>query len=214
MVHELAHVLLHRNNSADASKRVIETEAEAVAFVVAEAVGLKTGSAAADYIQLWNGDRDTLLALLGADSAGGGRDHRRRDYGKRSRGGNGRASFACDAEARRVRRWVRGARMEGQQPIERFRAGAVTGALFEDAVTINGQPGRITKATIGRRYKDRNGQWKTSQSFSRNEIPLAIYVLQKAFAAMVEKPSEEVEVARGGRDLSCGGLSRAARSSS
>ena len=29
--------------------------------------------------------------------------------------------------------------------------------------------------------------WKTSQSFSQNEIPLAIYVPQKAFEAMIEK---------------------------
>ena len=33
--------------------------------------------------------------------------------------------------------------------------------------------------------------WKSSQSFSRNEIPLAIYVLQKAFEAMLEKPKGE-----------------------
>lgn len=36
----------------------------------------------------------------------------------------------------------------------------------------------------------RGGQWKTSQSFSRNEIPLAIYLLQKAFKAMIEKRPE------------------------
>ena len=49
---------------------------------------------------------------------------------------------------------------------------------------------RLAKASISRRYKDRYGNWKTSQSFSRNEIPLAIYVLQKAFEAMIEKPTE------------------------
>jgi hypothetical protein len=84
--------------------------------------------------------------------------------------------------------------MEGQQPVERYRAGAVSGALFEDEVVIDEQKRRIMKVTIGRRYMDRYGEWKTSQSFSRNEIPLAIYVLQKAFAAMVEKRSEQADV--------------------
>ena len=49
---------------------------------------------------------------------------------------------------------------------------------------------RLAKASVSRRYQARNGDWKTSQSFSRNEIPLAIYVLQKAFEAMLEKPKE------------------------
>jgi len=33
----------------------------------------------------------------------------------------------------------------------------------------------------------RDGIWKTSQSFSRNEIPLATYTLQRMFEAMIEK---------------------------
>ncbi len=80
--------------------------------------------------------------------------------------------------------------MDKHQPIEKFRAGQVTCALFENEVLMNGQPHQIVNATLGRRYKDRNGQWKTSQSFSRNEIPLAIYVLQKAFEAMIERPPQ------------------------
>jgi hypothetical protein len=42
------------------------------------------------------------------------------------------------------------------------------------------------KATIQRRYKDKDGTWKSSQSFSRNEIPLAIYCLQKGFEKIIE----------------------------
>jgi len=47
------------------------------------------------------------------------------------------------------------------------------------------------KATIDRRYKDKDGTWKSSGSFSRNEIPLAVYCLIKAFAAMVEEDGED-----------------------
>jgi len=81
--------------------------------------------------------------------------------------------------------------METQQPIRRFQAGQVSCALFENAIQVNGETRQIVKATLGRRYKDRYGNWKTSQSFSRNEIPLAIFVLQKSFEAMLEKSPEE-----------------------
>jgi len=42
----------------------IETEAEAVAFVVCQAIGLDTGTAASDYIQLFDGKTETLAASL------------------------------------------------------------------------------------------------------------------------------------------------------
>ena len=40
-----------------------ETEAEAVAFVVCEAIGLKAQNST-DYIQLYSGDKDTLAESL------------------------------------------------------------------------------------------------------------------------------------------------------
>ena len=66
LVHETAHELLHAGDRrASTSKTVRETEAEAVAFVVSHAIGLRTATAASDYIQLYSGDKDTLLASLG-----------------------------------------------------------------------------------------------------------------------------------------------------
>lgn len=64
LVHELAHELLHRGEDRPKSKTVRETEAEAVAFVVCQAVGLETGTAASDYIQLYQGNAETLAASL------------------------------------------------------------------------------------------------------------------------------------------------------
>jgi len=63
-VHELAHEMLHRGADRPASKTVRETEAEAVAFVVCQAIGLNTGTAASDYIQLYEGSTETLAASL------------------------------------------------------------------------------------------------------------------------------------------------------
>jgi hypothetical protein len=67
LVHEIAHEMLHRGvRRALTTKRVRETEAEAVAFVVCQAVGLQTGTANVDYIRLWNGDANLLRESLQA----------------------------------------------------------------------------------------------------------------------------------------------------
>ena len=66
LVHEIAHEMLHRSERRTlTTKQVRETEAEAVAFVVCQSIGLQTGTASADYIQLWNGDAKLLPESLG-----------------------------------------------------------------------------------------------------------------------------------------------------
>jgi hypothetical protein len=65
LVHETAHELLHKAERRTATTKVVrETEAEAVAFVVGMAVGLVTGSASADYIQLYHGNASLLAESL------------------------------------------------------------------------------------------------------------------------------------------------------
>ena len=49
--HEIAHEMLHRGDRRTlTTKQVRETEAEAVAFVVCQSIGLDTGSSSADYV--------------------------------------------------------------------------------------------------------------------------------------------------------------------
>jgi hypothetical protein len=56
LAHEVRHELMHGDERRKTtSKRSREAEAEAVAFVVCQAIGLETGSAAEDYIQLYEG---------------------------------------------------------------------------------------------------------------------------------------------------------------
>jgi antirestriction protein ArdC len=67
LVHELAHEMLHHKPTEDRLPKVfVETQAEAVAYVVCRGVGLDTNSAAADYISLYNGDKKTLVQSLSA----------------------------------------------------------------------------------------------------------------------------------------------------
>lgn len=81
--------------------------------------------------------------------------------------------------------------MTGQKPLAKFKAGQVSVAIWKNEITVNGRKVPVLKATVQRRFKDRDGNWKSSQSFSRNEIPLAIHCLQKSFEHMIESPKEE-----------------------
>ena len=70
-------------------------------------------------------------------------------------------------------------------PVAKFRAGQVSCALWENEATVNGRAVTMLRATLERRYKHSSGEWRSTNSFSRTEIPLAIYCLQKAFESML-----------------------------
>ena len=65
IAHELAHERLHQGDrKTAATKTVKETEAEAVGFIVSQAFGLDSVTHCADYIQLYDGNADTLRESL------------------------------------------------------------------------------------------------------------------------------------------------------
>jgi hypothetical protein len=82
-------------------------------------------------------------------------------------------------------------KMAGQKPVAKFQAGQVSAAIWENEISVNGRQVTVLKATVQRRYKDKGGDWKSSNSFSRNEIPLAIYCLEKSFEHMIEGQKDE-----------------------
>ncbi len=67
LAHELAHELLHRDIVGDEvikNHKLIETEAESVAFVVCKAHGIDTQALSSEYIRLHRGDMKLLMASL------------------------------------------------------------------------------------------------------------------------------------------------------
>lgn len=63
LAHELAHELLHQGTEGlqrDLAKRVLETEAEAVAYVVCKANGIDAVSVSNEYIRMHQGDAKTI----------------------------------------------------------------------------------------------------------------------------------------------------------
>jgi hypothetical protein len=65
LVHEVAHELLHKTDRRTKTTATVrETEAEAVAFIVGQAVGLEMGNASSDYIQMYAGNARLLAESL------------------------------------------------------------------------------------------------------------------------------------------------------
>ena len=81
--------------------------------------------------------------------------------------------------------------MEKQHPLRRFRAGPVSVALWENRVNLNGKTALVLKASVAKTFKDKSGQWKTTSSFGRDEIQLAIFCLHQAYAAIVGEQSSQ-----------------------
>lgn len=81
-----------------------------------------------------------------------------------------------------------------KQPVIKYRAGQISSALWSNEATVDGKSVTMLKATVERRYKDNAGNWKSSGSFSRSDIPLVTWCLQKAFDFMIEKQEGEAPV--------------------
>lgn len=65
LAHEYGHARLHRGERRkEITKTIRETEAEAVSFIVATACGLDCGTLASDYIQMCDGNTETLIESL------------------------------------------------------------------------------------------------------------------------------------------------------
>lgn len=72
--------------------------------------------------------------------------------------------------------------MNGNQPIKRFKAGAITASVFENINMVRGSESKMYNVLISKTYKDNEGNWKSSHSFSVfYEIPKVILLLNKAY---------------------------------
>jgi len=79
---------------------------------------------------------------------------------------------------------------EKKRPEKKFRAGAVTATIWKNQTEDNKE---YSTVSFERSYKDKNGEWKTTNSLRVNDLPKAAMVLNKAyeFLALNEKEVEE-----------------------
>ncbi len=71
---------------------------------------------------------------------------------------------------------------EKNQPETKFRAGAVSATVWLNQIKRqNGETGAYRTVSLDRRYKDKDGNWKSSGSLRAIDLPRAVLVLNKAF---------------------------------
>ena len=82
------------------------------------------------------------------------------------------------------------------KPVKKYKVGGVQAAIWENqAANPQGQQETFHSVTLERRYKDRDGNWKTSESFRAGDLPKAILLLSKAYEFVALK---EVDQENGG----------------
>ncbi len=86
--------------------------------------------------------------------------------------------------------------METQKnlPQKKFRAGAISVTIWENAALKDGINSVYNTISIERVYKDKNNSWQTTNSFRTNDLPKAALMLGKAYESLIlqEKSSEQV----------------------
>jgi len=81
--------------------------------------------------------------------------------------------------------------MSAKPPLYQFHAGPIGCAVWKNQINAEGKTRYILQASVDRRYMDKSGVFRSTHSFSLADIPLVVYVLRRAFDAMVQESAEE-----------------------
>ena len=72
--------------------------------------------------------------------------------------------------------------MKNQKPEHKYKYGAVSATIWKRThKTKTGETFEKSQVSIDRRYKDANGEWKSTNTFDANDIPKAILALSRAY---------------------------------
>lgn len=77
----------------------------------------------------------------------------------------------------------------GNLPEKKFRAGAIAATIWRNKSQIKkgDEVDYYYTISIDRNYKDKEGQWQSTNSLRVSDLPKAVLVLQKAFECLVIK---------------------------
>ena len=80
------------------------------------------------------------------------------------------------------------------RPEMSYKCGCCETAIFNNQIHRNGKTVDIKKAVFQKRYKDHDGEWKSTGSLDVNDIPKAILALSQSYAYLMsgsEKSQED-----------------------
>ncbi|OGM02105.1 hypothetical protein A3K72_03945 [Candidatus Woesearchaeota archaeon RBG_13_36_6] len=85
---------------------------------------------------------------------------------------------------------------EKNSPEKRFSTGGVSATVWKNqGKTKVGEETSYNTISLQRRYRDKNDEWQSTNSFRINDLPKAILVLNKAYEYLVlrEQADEQVD---------------------
>ena len=77
------------------------------------------------------------------------------------------------------------------QPEKKFAAGAIVATVWDNEVNTSTGVAHFKAVSLARNYKDKDGQWKSTNSYRSMDLPKAVLVLQKAFEYVALNEKEE-----------------------
>ncbi len=76
----------------------------------------------------------------------------------------------------------------GNYPKKKFRAGPISATIWENSgKNQQGEPNKYNTISLERVYQDKEGNWKSTNSFRLNDLPKAHAVLQRVYNDLVVK---------------------------
>ena len=72
-------------------------------------------------------------------------------------------------------------------PEKKFSTGAIQATIWNNDIEKDGATASFKTIVLSRRYCDKEGNWKSTNSLRVNDIPKAALVLQKAYEYLVLK---------------------------
>lgn len=77
------------------------------------------------------------------------------------------------------------------QPEKKIRASPVSATIWSnEGKGKNGEPVNYRTISLERNYKDKDGKWKSTNSFRITDIPKAVLVLNKAYEYLLINDDE------------------------
>jgi hypothetical protein len=71
---------------------------------------------------------------------------------------------------------------KGHEPVKKFSTGTITASVWEnEGIGQDNKPTTFNSVTFQKRYKSKDGEWQTANSYNASDLPKLKLVLEQAY---------------------------------
>jgi len=82
------------------------------------------------------------------------------------------------------------------KPLAKFKAGSIECSIWENAIDTPQGKTTVLKATVERRYRNARGDWSSTNSYGKTDLPQVIFCLQRAYAEIIDHANNRSKIER------------------